>query len=506
MSYIVHQKIKGKTYVYEATKFWDFEKKKSRQRRVYLGVLGKDGNVTKPNKDIKIKGIRDYGAIYALNYLAKECGLYETVKEVFLDEYQTLMNLIYYKVIEHEPYYLFQSWAESSYLFEGEPLISQDLSDFCDSLGENEDSHKDFFIKWIKRNKNHGSLIFDITSISSFSVNNDWLEWGYNRDGEKLRQINLGAIVSQDLGLPLAYRFCQGSITDVVTLRNTTMFAQDIGIDSIKFVLDKGFFSLKNMAEMVEKKLEFIVPVSFSTNEASRIIETTNKTIVSPSNAFHYEQELMYHETTVAKIGKNRLHAHVLLNTKRQREQLSDFFQKLSIVEEKVADMKFKTDEELSKFLEEVFPALKKFFIVDNLSLKRNNSAITKNSAHLGKIILLTNYNISKIEILEIYLKKDIVEKYFDLMKNELEEKRLRVGSKKAFIARLFITYLALILRTYLTSKTLKSKLNKNYKVPEIIAQLKLIRRVSTDNSYFLSEISKSQKFIFQKLQIPLPI
>ena len=178
MPYIVHQKIKGKVYVYEAHSVWDSEKKSARQKRKYLGVLGKDGKVTTPHKEIKIKGVRDYGAIYALDYLAKECKLYDTVKEVFPNEYQSIMNLIYFKVIEHEPYYLFQSWAEGSYLFEGKPLISQDLSDFCDELGEDEDSHREFFIEWIKRNKNPGTLICDITSMSSYSMYNDWLEWG----------------------------------------------------------------------------------------------------------------------------------------------------------------------------------------------------------------------------------------------------------------------------------------------------------------------------------------
>jgi hypothetical protein len=38
MTYIVKQKIRGHTYVYEAENFWDPEKKQSRQKRDYLGV------------------------------------------------------------------------------------------------------------------------------------------------------------------------------------------------------------------------------------------------------------------------------------------------------------------------------------------------------------------------------------------------------------------------------------------------------------------------------------
>jgi len=124
----------------------------------------------------------------------------------------------------------------------------------------------------------------------------------------------------------------------------------------------------------------------------------------------------------------------------------------------------------------------------------------------MGKMILITNDCFARQELLEIYVKKDMVEKYLDQMKNELDDRRLRVGSKNVFSGRLFITFLALILRTYLVSLSSKHKLNKTFTVPETISTLKLLWRVATfSGDYYLSEISKNQRFIFEKLKIPLP-
>ncbi len=234
MAFTITQKIHGREYQYEVTKYWDSVAKKSKQRRKYLGVKQKDGTVTTPYKTIKIKSIRDYGAVYLLEHFAKKSKLKEVLQEVFPKEYINILNLVYFKIIEHQPYYLFHSWAEGAYLYEGEPLISQDLTDFTKALGADEDQLKKFFKEWIKEHNSSETLIFDITSISSHSKYNSWLEWGYNRDGESLPQINLGAIVSQDLGLPLAYRFSPGSITDVVTLKNTAFFASELGIKKVK--------------------------------------------------------------------------------------------------------------------------------------------------------------------------------------------------------------------------------------------------------------------------------
>ena len=99
-----------------------------------------------------------------------------------------------------------------------------------------------------------------------------------------------------------------------------------------------------------------------------------------------------------------------------------------------------------------------------------------------------------------------MVEKYFDQMKNELDDRRLRGSSKNVFSGRLFITFLTLILRTYLSSKSNKAKLNKQFTVAEILFQLNLIRRVVTaDGNYYLSDVSKNQRLCFEKLKIPIP-
>ena len=37
MSYIIEQKVKQKTYVYQVDSYWDKDKKQPRQRRTYLG-------------------------------------------------------------------------------------------------------------------------------------------------------------------------------------------------------------------------------------------------------------------------------------------------------------------------------------------------------------------------------------------------------------------------------------------------------------------------------------
>ena len=85
----------------------------------------------------------------------------------------------------------------------------------------NEDMRQSFFKAWKKRFPSKEHLCYDITSISSYATGNEYVRYGYNRDGERLPQINLAVVYGQTSMLPMIYRELPGSIADVSTLKNT---------------------------------------------------------------------------------------------------------------------------------------------------------------------------------------------------------------------------------------------------------------------------------------------
>ena len=60
--------------------------------------------------------------------------------------------------------------------------------------------------------------MYDLTSFSSYSQMINFLEYGYNRDGVDLPQINLSMVVDKEKGIPVMYDIYPGSIVDVTTL------------------------------------------------------------------------------------------------------------------------------------------------------------------------------------------------------------------------------------------------------------------------------------------------
>ncbi len=91
------------------------------------------------------------------------------------------------------------------------------------------------------------TLIYDITSISTYSQMISLLEYGYNRDNLELPQVNFSMIGNKEKGTPVMYDLYPESISDVTTLKNTIKKLQEEGVHDYTLIMYKGFFSTVNI-------------------------------------------------------------------------------------------------------------------------------------------------------------------------------------------------------------------------------------------------------------------
>ena len=126
---------------------------------------------------------------------------------------------------------------------------------------------------------------------------------------------------------------------------------------------------------------------------------------------------------------------------------------------------------------------------------------------YAGFQALLTNSIKDPIEALQIYRDKDVVEKSFDDLKNQLDMKRLRMHSSAAVDGRLFVQFIALIYMSALRREMRKTDLIKRYTVRELLQEMETLTKVKYSGKYghILTEVTKPQREILKGLGIGLP-
>jgi len=93
-------------------------------------------------------------------------------------------------------------------------------------------------------------LVYDTTSISSYSEMINLVKRGKNKDGDPFPQIDLALVFGQDSMMPVYYRKLPGNITDTMTIRKLLKDIEFIKCKKVKLVMDRGFFSNKNLSSL----------------------------------------------------------------------------------------------------------------------------------------------------------------------------------------------------------------------------------------------------------------
>jgi transposase len=520
--HVIHvNKKTGVSYVYEYTPYWDKEKKQGRNKQVCIGKIDPVSGEIIPSKRLASHGTSPQAAApdsipgsspttataqivgpsLILDSMSERLGLAKLLKSCFPQTYQQIIVMAYYLVMEGGALSFCSAWCKSHAPTLASSVSSQRISESLQSITT--DQKQTFLDRWMKKILEDDYLCYDITSISSYSQINEYIKYGYNRDGESLPQLNLAILFGQKGQLPVYFQRMPGNITDVSTMPNLLKTFKALGIKGLSYVLDKGFYSKKNVDELVNSSHKFLIAVPLNNKWLQKAIDDVYETIHGPEGYCKLDDEILYVHTRIYLWGgkRHRCYLHLYYNAKARAEAIDQFNEDLLIYKEELEKGKLNSKHQ---------DAYDSFFIITH-TLKRgmrvtyNMEAVKQHiNRYCGFQAILSNRIKDPVEALRIYRDKDVVEKSFDDLKNQLDMKRLRMHSSRATDGRLLVQFVALILMSALRKEMRKSQLIKNYTVRELLKEMETLTKITYTGRYghILTEVTKTQQEILTKLNI----
>ena len=503
MAFTVEQTINGTTYVYRSVSYWDKEKKQSRHRRVCIGKKDtKTGRLIPGKSQQPARACRDFGNYHLLNDITCRLGLDVLLKELFPETWREILTCSYYEISERKPLYLCEPWSESTQTPKGSVLSSQRISDLLQELGKDDRGRLAFFQSWARHRAEREFLAYDITSISSYSKLIEYLEYGHNRDGEDLPQINLGMLFGEKSLLPIYYNTTQGSIHDLSSLTNMIEHAEFLNIRKIRFVMDKGFYSDANVREMLKKQVHFTIALPFTTSLAKSLVDKHRAEIAAPTNSFLINGDFRYSTNDHARFGRDKINAFIYFDERRLLDAKENLMKRILALEAKL-DGKNRIPLGIKD------PHMRYLIIrrsKNGLHIKRNEEVIAEHLTYKGYMVILSNRIRVARDALHVYRAKNVVERAFENMKNELDMNRLRVHSEISMTGRTFVCFISLILQSWLDKRMKETNLYKRYTQEEVMVEMKRMKIIELGTEKTLhTEISKNQKYLLKTLGIPIP-
>ena len=516
MAYRIHHlnKKTGITYVYESVSRWDKEKQQARSTQVCIGKLDKETGTFIPSKRITQPVLIDknctatatiVGPSLILHEISKRLGLTKLLKASFPEYYEQILTMAYYLVCQGGPLCQCESWTKTHEHPGVAPLSSQRISEILGSISTG--AKQAFLSSWMNKVLEDDYLCYDTTSISSYSAFNDYIRYGHNRDKEKLPQLNLAMLFGQKSKLPVYYHRTPGNITDVQTVHNLLATFNKLDIKNLHYVLDKGFYSKKNVDELLERKDHFTLSVPLNNLWIQKAIDEIYDTIQGPEHYRMIDDEVLYVHSQLYSWGEDRrrCYLHLYYNAEMRAHAIDRFNKELISYKEELESGKPKAEHK---------EQYETFFIITTtpvrgMKVSYNNDAVNQYiKRYAGFQALFTTKIKDPLEALQIYRDKDIVEKCFDDLKNSLDMKRLRMHTIETVDGRLFVQFISLIFTSALRREMRKSKLIEKYTIRELLLEMDPLTRIRYSGKYgqILTEITKPQREILEFLNIESPI
>jgi transposase len=396
-----------------------------------------------------------------------------------------------------------QQWLDETELFVDKfNLQSQRISELLNTITY--PKIMNFYEFWASHISENEYLALDITSVSSYSSLINDVESGYNRDGEKLKQINICLLFGENSGLPVFSSLYPGSINDVATLQSFIDQIKFFSDKSYKLVMDKGFHSKDNILYLLKNcpEYKFLLAVPFTSKYAQKLVRD-GVSIFDEALAFRLHNDILVSKSNIEQyLGRYTLKYAVFYNSilyNKAKQDKIDFA--LSLKEEALKEpLKFIEDKEYKKYLH---------FIKDtstgSINISLNMNSIARQIIHSGWLVIVTNdCDINNEDIINIYRNKDVVEKAFDRLKNNLNFNRFTVHSDNRVKGKHFISMISLIMISYIHNVMLKNNLYKNYTMTELFKEISKIKLFKCGDMKSLSPISKSNRRLLDSFNIKI--
>lgn len=495
-------------YVYKVTRTFRNDKGQPTNTRVSIGRVDEGSGMLVPNDaywqhylatDIQMlptpDSIRSVGASFVVREVIQSLGLSQMLTDALgTKRAHQGLTVIEYMVCRGNVMDHLKSWCQD-HTWDQAPVSAQQASRLFGSLTHGE--KMEFFKRWVAAQPKSSYLAYDVTSFSSYAKGITDLEWGYNRDGDRLPQINLGCYLNQDCGLPVFYLTYPGSIVDTSHLRYMMAYNVDLGIKDVGFVMDKGFCSTANIGWMHDQRLNVVLAAEIRHKAIRDAIDQVRDQIISMR---YLTPQGVYARCVHGRFYGVTSTVHIYHDPHLGERQRQDLFRIVENAEYTLEQLETLSQREAKRY--------RTWFTIElapdgRFTYARDYDKIDHVARNNGFFVVLTNTDLDSAAVLDIYRRKDTIEKGFDEIKNHIDMKRLRTHDDATTEGKLFLAFIALIITCRIQTMLGPLLKQKSWSKNTVINHLDKIRVITTSNgARLMNPITKSQRLILKQLNL----
>lgn len=452
------------------------------------------------------------GTFIILRRIIAEYHLDEMMDRLIGRDSGLFLDLVAYSIIsENNAGQYYPDYAYNHPLFTRKMKVYSDskVSDFINRITR--DQSIAFQNEW-NQSRDHREKIYisyDSTNKNCQAGELDFVEFGHAKDDKGQPVLNFSIAYDHNNAEPLFYEEYPGSIVDVSQLQLMLEKANGYGYKHVGFILDRGYFSKENIHFMDQCGYEFIIMMKGMKDLVKSLVLKVKGTF--EENRAYSIRDYKVSGITVKRqlypSDEKERYFHIFYNDRKkssEREAVEAKIDRMSQFLQAHEGTKLALGTNFSKYFDLIY--YHKGQDDEKFECARERYDVIDEEIRLcGYFVIITSEKMTAEEALDLYKSRDASEKLFRGDKAYLGNRSFRVQSNESLHAKIFIEFVALIVRNrfhrYLKERMLNSERKHNFMtVPAAIRELEKIEILrQSDRSYRLDHaVTATQKEILK--------
>ena len=525
---ITYREKAGTEYVYyEYNRIYDQNTQKTNPKRVTIGKRDKndplkmlpnenflryfpDAELPEETERTSRSSCLRVGTWMVIRKIIREHKLEEILSEYMTEkDLKLFLDLATYTIVAEDN--AAQYYPDYAY---NHPLLTPDMKIYSDATvsrllsSMTEDQSAGFLNKWNEGRSRREKIYisYDATNKNCQAGDVDIVEFGHAKVDMGIPIFNYTIAYDRNNEEPLFYEKYSGSLTDTVQLKYMLDKVEGYGYKHVGFILDRGYFSRGNIRFMDEHHYSFIIMVKGMKSLVNELILSKKGTFENKW-AKYIDDYDVYGTTVPAKLyegDEKTRYFHIYHNISKEgaeRATIAKNIRKMKEFAKKQVNREYEFGPAYHHYFRVHYNDRNKQFQF----LEDRTDVIEWENSLCGYFCIITSEKMNAKEALFLYKSRDTSEKLFRGDKSYLGDKSLRIYGDSSADAKIFIEFIALIIRNriynYLQDEMKELAKRPNFMtVPAAIRELEKIEMVRlTDNRYRLDHaVTATQKTILK--------
>ena len=440
---------------------------------------------------------KEYGMLYAAEILCRDLGL-DRMFDMLRDQSDIIFLSVISRLMDPTSDFGLLRFTEKAYYPLKKEIKKDQIYSALDKLISMKDEIETSIVNILKPDLKR--VYYDLTSTYfEGKEKNDLVLFGYSRDKKRgKKQVNIGLMMAD--GIPIHHTVFPGNTVDPKTLEPMNNdLREKFHVKRIIFFGDRAFGRRPSLRYL--DKNEYVTAVYRWDQPFKDILmesSFTNEHYLEDTGIYAKEVEVKWNTKGMGKREIKRTEnrrAIAIYNMEREKEDIADVEEKVSIVKEIMKSGK------KGKDLIKALGSLKSYTKSSGTEL--NTKRIEEKKKLAGRFMIVTDTDLPIADIVKGY--KDLwkIERSFRTIKSFIDIRPVNHRKEERIEAHVFVCVLSLLIAR-LFEKSMNDEMTISV-ISDMLSELKAIPVRTEDGLITLRSESENARKILDKMKIPYP-